>query len=320
MKTNWRRFLKGAALLFILMNMIAFFHAYKFTHFSENDRAKTQSPEKLSTIDKLKTLILGVNNPRPENAVVPKQAYKTIYLESNKKIEAWLIMLNDSVGEDSTLGTVIIFHGYGGNKSAMLDKSNEFLSMGYNTLLVDFMGSGGSDGNSTTIGYQEAVEVKTTYDYLVEQGEAHIFLFGTSMGSVAMMKAINDYQLKPDGIIIECPFGSMYQTVGSRFWKMGLPAFPMADLLVFWGGIQNGFWGFGYKPSEYARAISCPTLLLYGEQDNSVSRQEIDEIFSNLAGEKILKTYANSGHENYLIKYHDQWVSDVEMFFDSINE
>jgi hypothetical protein len=196
----------------------------------------------------------------------------------------------------------------------MLDKSEEFFKLGYNTLLVDFMGSGGSEGNQTTLGYKEAEEVKTAYDYIVKKGEKDIYLFGTSMGAVAIMKAISDYNLKPAGIIIECPFGSMYQTVSARFKIMNIPSFPMAGLLVFWGGIENGFWAFGHNPTEYAKNISCPTLLLYGEQDKNVSRQEIDEIYSNLKGLKTLKTYKLAGHENYLLKYKDEWIKDIKDF------
>jgi len=53
---------------------------------------------------------------------------------------------------------------------------------------------------------------------------------------------------------------------------------------------------------------------MYGEQDNKVSRAEIDEIFKNLAGRKELKIFANAGHENYLTKYKDEWTKDITKF------
>ena len=299
------------------MNVVASFHAYKFTHFSDHKTAKTKSPEKLSSFDKVKTLLFGVSNPRPENDKKPSWNFNTIYLESNRKIECWHIEFENSAKTDSVYGTVIIFHGYGGDKSSMLDKYREFFNLRYNTLLVDFMGSGGSEGNQTTLGYKESEEVKTAYDYIVKKGEKNIYLFGTSMGSVAIMKAINDYNLKPAGIIIECPFGSMYQTVSARFKNMNVPSFPMAGLLVFWGGVENGFWAFDHNPANYAKKIKCPTLLLYGEQDKNVSRQEIDVIFSNLKGKKTLKTYKLAGHENYLLKYKDNWKKDVTDFIET---
>lgn len=39
------KILKILFVIFIIMNSIAFFHAYKFTHFSENKSEKTKSPE-----------------------------------------------------------------------------------------------------------------------------------------------------------------------------------------------------------------------------------------------------------------------------------
>jgi len=290
------------------MNIVAIFHSYKFTHFVNSKIEKTKDPKKLSTGQKINTLIFGVSNPRPENLTTSTSDFETIKLKSNKEIECWIIKT------ENARGTVILFHGFGGNKSSMLDKSDIFVGLGYNTLLVDFMGSGGSEGNQTTIGFLEAEQVKTCFDYLTKKGEQNIYIFGTSMGSVATMKAINDYDIKPKGIIIECPFGSMYKTVCARFKTMNAPTFPMAGLLVFWGGLQNGFWAFGHNPTEYAKKINCPTLLLYGAKDEKVSKEEIDEIFNNLGGQKKLKIYQEAGHENYLKKYKNEWTQDIKEF------
>lgn len=137
-------------IIFTLMNIIAIFHSYKFTHFVENKIEQTKDPKKLTTSQKIKTLVIGVNNPRPVNKLYPETDYKTVKLESNREIEAWSIIT------DNLKGTVILFHGFSGDKSLMLDKSEIFLELGYNTLLVDFMGSGGSEGYQTTIGLYEA--------------------------------------------------------------------------------------------------------------------------------------------------------------------
>ena len=295
------------------MNIVAIFHSYKFTHFADDSIEKTQKPEQLSFSGKLNALFFGVNNPRPTNKTKPA-GYETIELQSNKKIECWYLNKDNYAKTETVKGTIIICHGYGGEKSSMLDKAKILDSLNYNTFLIDFMGSGGSEGNTTTIGFKEAKQVKTAYDYLQSKKVEDIYLFGTSLGAVAIMKAIKDYDLKPKGIIIECPFGTMYQTVEARFKNMNVPTFPMAGLLVFWGGIQNGFWAFNHNPTDYAKYITCPTLLLYGEKDKNVSRQEIDNIFTNLAGQKQLKTYKLAGHENYLNKYKIEWTQDITEF------
>ncbi len=307
-KQNIKRILIFLLVIFIIVNIIAFAHAYKLTHFSTTQTAKTQSPDKLSLLEKVKTIFTGVNNPRPINTNVPTQLYETLYISGNKKLECWLIK------NDTAKGTVIVFHGYGGHKSSMLDKADKFIQFGYSVLLVDFMGSGGSEGNQTTIGFKEAEQVNAVYQYLLAKGEKNIILFGTSMGAVAIMKATNDYNIKPQALILECPFGSMYATVSARFNNMNLPSFPMANLLVFWGGVQNGFWGFSHNPEAYATKITSPTLLLYGEKDKNVSRKEIDAIYKNINAFKKLIIYPTSGHENYLLKYAKEWTNDVGSF------
>lgn len=303
-----RRIIWTVVILFIVMNIVAIFHAYKFTHFTDNKIERSKDPQKLGRVEKIKTLVFGVNNPRPTNKSIPTQKFETVRLKGQKEIECWYIP------NPINRGTVIIYHGFSGNKASMLDKSDEFFSLGYNTLLVDFMGSGGSEGNQTTIGYFESEQVKTSFEYIKSRGESKIYLFGTSMGSVAIMKAFHDFKIDPKAIILECPFGSMYKTVCARFELMNAPTFPMAGLLVFWGGIQNGFWAFGHNPSEYAKSINCTTLLLYGEQDKKVSMGETAEIFSNIPGTKKLKIFPEAGHENLLNKNSDTWKNEVSAF------
>jgi alpha-beta hydrolase superfamily lysophospholipase len=63
---------------------------------------------------------------------------------------------------------------------------------------------------------------------------------------------------------------------------MGLPTFPAAQLLVFWGGVQQGFNGFRHNPAEYARSVKCPVLMMHGEHDSRVTVEQARNIFDNL--------------------------------------
>src|SRR5688500_8322512 len=155
-----RRVIWAVVILFILMNVVAIFHAYKFTHFSKDKIVRTKDPANLGVRQKLTTLIFGVNNPRPTNDRYPTQKFEAVTLQSNKKIECWYIP------HPTPKGTVIIYHGFSGNKSLMLDKADEFYKLGYNTFLVDFMGSGASEGNQPTVGGFEADQVAASFDGL----------------------------------------------------------------------------------------------------------------------------------------------------------
>ncbi|MBS1554880.1 MAG: alpha/beta hydrolase [Bacteroidetes bacterium] len=293
---------------FLLLNAIAFFHAYRFTHFSTSTVDRTKDPKVLTVTQKLSALFFGIDNPRPVNKKIPNNLYSTISLKSNKEIECWLIPV------DSAKGTVILFHGFSAEKSSLIAQAEIFRKLGYATLLVDFMGSGGSEGNQTTIGYFEAEQVKTAFEFVKSQGDKNIYLFGTSMGSAAIMRAVSELKINPTGLILECPFGSMYQTVCARFDLMNVPRFPMAGLLVFWGGLQNGFWAFRHNPYEYSKSIDCPVLLIWGEKDVKVSRTETKKIFEGFVGRKKLVTLTEAGHENLMSASAHKWQLAMQQF------
>ncbi len=298
-------------LLFVFANVIAAMQAYKFTHYKA-DGVKTESTH-LAFLKKIQLLFTGIDNPRPKNVITPAYRYLTVHIKSNVDIECWCLPANMSKG------TVVLFHGYTSCKGKVIDRAEYFVRSGYSCLMVDFMGSGGSGGNCTTVGFKEAEEVKDCFNWLEQNGERNIYLYGSSMGAVAIMKAISDYNIQPRAIIIECPFATMRETIAIRFKNLGIPTLPMADILLFWGGIENGFWGYSHNPVTYAEAIKCPVLLQYGELDDCVARSEIDRIYSRLQCPKQLVTYPEAGHDDYLKKCATTWSANVTGFLDSHN-
>src|SRR5436305_1579766 len=102
------------------------------------------------------------------------------------------------------------------------------------------------------------------------------------LGGVALPRPCPDRTPADVGL----PFDRLLSTVKARFAGLGVPSFPGAQLLVFWGGWQHGFNGFRHNPVDYARDVSCPVLLLHGRQDPRVSAEQVEEVHANLAGEK----------------------------------
>lgn len=308
-----RRGGRTAAVAFLLLNALTAIHAWRFTHFTKGAGKRLTHPEKLTIGEQAGIVFTGIPNPRPADKTVPAVPYRNVVLQSNVKLACWYIP-----ADSAARGTVILLHGYGGERSGMLPKAMFFHQLGYQVLLPDFMGAGGSEGNQCTIGYKEAENVATCMKYVKSLGEQHIILQGTSMGAAALLKYLHDGGDQPQGIIIECPFGTMYETVCERFKMVGAPSFPMAGMLVFWGGLENGFWGFGHNPATYAATVRCPALLIYGAKDDRVSRSETDAIFSALRGPKTLAVYPEAGHNNYFIRYKKEWMNDVTSFIHSL--
>lgn len=308
-----KRLIGFGIIAFILLNLVVIMHAYKLTHFADSSESKTPKLNQMTTLDKVKVLITGVSYPKPLNLSEPNLPFEEFVLKDQHQTHGWFIP-----AEKKPKGVVLIFHGYGGEKSSMLDKAYEFHHRGYSTVLIDFQGSGPTKGNQTTIGYFESEQVSNTYNYVQEKyPNDPILLFGTSMGAVSIMRAFHDNdQLNPESVILECPFGTMEKTVAARFKKMNLPKSPLTEMILFWGGTINGFWAFNHNPEEYAKSIKCPVLLISGMKDSKVSIEEIEIIHKNLAGEKHLLLLPNCGHENYLINGADQWRKEVSQFLE----
>ncbi len=309
MKTLLKYLKRTFLFLFLLLNVVSCNHAYKFTHFAEKNISKSGKPEHLPFTEKLKVIFWGISNPKPVNYHKPARTHETITIQSKEKLEAWL------VSPENPKGVVLLFHGYSGSKSGIINYAEEFHQKGYHTLLVDFQGSGGSTGHQTTIGFEESKDVEAAYKYIKNRfSKEEIILFGSSMGAAAILKAVAETEIEPDKLIVECPFGSMRTTTQKRFEAMGLPTFLLPDLLMIYGSIQNGFNAYKHNPSEYAKGVDIPTLLLYGAKDPRVTRAETDEIFLNLQGEKTLGIFEKAGHENYLWRHSGEWEREIDGF------
>ena len=71
------------------MNAVAFFHAWRFTHFSNEPGMHSPNPEQLSPDWKLWLLLTGIRNPKPQNG--PKLSFpvETVTIASlNGPLEA----------------------------------------------------------------------------------------------------------------------------------------------------------------------------------------------------------------------------------------
>lgn len=294
------------------MNAVAFFHAWRFTHFSNEAGIHSPNPEQLSSGQKLWLLLTGIRNPKPRNGPKPSFPVETVTIASpNGALEAWFARPDSGRAR----GTVALFHGYTSSKSHLTHEASYFRRLGYNVLLVDQAGNGNSAGFRTTVGYREADDVAAAVRWLHARHPADsVILYGVSMGAVAIMRAEAELGVRPTANILECPYGNMRQTAYNRFESMHAPGFPMADLLVFWGGVQNGFWAYGLNAEHYATQIHTPTLLLWGTADPRVTRAETDAIFAHLAGPKARHDFPGVGHQPYWKRYAADWEQQVRAF------
>jgi alpha-beta hydrolase superfamily lysophospholipase len=297
----------------VILNALAFRQAYSMTHFVA-EGTPIDSAASLSFADKLKTAFTGLSIPRPKNESTPAESgliYEVHRFASTDgtELEAWFIP------KDHPKGLVLLVHGYVASKSALLSEAKAFHDLGFATMLVDFRGSGGSSGNTTTIGVEEAEDVLAAWHYARDHwSDLPILLYGPSMGGAAILRAVAVHGISPTALMVECPFDRMLSAVENRFAIMGFPAFPAARLLVLWGGIQHGFNGFHHNPAEYARAVHCPTLVLHGTLDAHAKTEQVQRVFDNLAGPKEFVLFPDLGHQSYVSARPEEWKKAVSAF------
>ncbi len=305
-----KRLLYFLLALFILINVITAFHAYKFTHFYDAAEV-TITPQAQKTFwDQTKEILFGFTFVKKRDSAMPA-GFQKVFLTTKDglKLEGWY---NNHT--PNAKGTVALFHGHGGNKTDVLAEANEFIRMGYNVFLLDFRAHGNSEGHTCTIGSNEAEDVKLTYNFLKAGGEKNIVLWGISLGAATITHTISEYNLQPQKIILELPFGSLEEAVKARLRMMKLPTQPLAAMLTFWGSVEHTFWAFDNKPSVYAAKISCPVLLQFAQNDIRVTTKERQDIYNNISAPKQLVIYKNSGHESLCKNENAKWVLNVTAF------
>ncbi len=300
MKLFYKRLAQVALMGFVGINAIAYLAAYALSHY----RAPGQ---------------IGLGSPRPTSTKRPTDVglqYTThrIPAQRSEWIETWLIPPQQSPPR----GTIIIFPGNGSTKASQLLAPAKVLhALNYNVLLVDFRGVGGSSGNTKTLGIRESQDVVLAMNYAHQSQSAlksPVVLYGISMGTAAILRAVAQEKIKPDAVILELPFTRMLSAVRSRFRVFNIPSFPGAELLVFWGGLQYGFNGFGHNPEVYARQVKCPTLVLQGKQDKWTSMAEINTLVKNLQGSKQLVVFPKAGHQLLVTADKERWQQNVDHF------
>jgi len=305
----------GLIVILILVNILAWNHARCMMTYSGKEL--TPCIEQLTIVDKLSVLMGGISIPRPATLRTPADKnlpWKEVFIEcvGNQRLSAWYIPRKGS------RDLAVLYHGYCGEKSSMLDAAGLMYEMGWSVFLVDFRGSGDSSGSSTSIGYFEADDVICSMKYVKQEYNAdRTLILGHSMGAAAVLRALSIGLTQPDYLIIEAVFDKMLTTTRNRFSEMNLISFPAAELLLFWGGIQQGFNGFNHNPIEYAAAVDCPVLFLHGRHDKRARYEEAENVAENVQGSASFEMFPDASHEVYSSRFPDQWNGFVREFLNN---
>lgn len=285
-------------LLVVLFSILSIFHAYSFTHPTQKLRKSNPKSMDISFKETVLVTIMGIMSERAIGNKLPTNyslGYENVSFESldGIKLKGWLIKAKNPKG------TIVITHGWGGNKEGLLEYAKFLNKNNYSTLLFDFRGFGESGGNYTTLGYYERFDVLGAIEYLKTRKDVDgdkIGGYGISMGGAALVmaeKEKNSFR----AIVLDGMYPTIHQNAARRFKEVyGFPKFPFATSLTFFGGLIHGFNAFDLAPIDYVDNIKTPMLFIQGTNDTQVSIEDAYSIYNEANEPKDILIIENATH------------------------
>ena len=203
-------------------------------------------------------------------------------------------------GADPAAPTVVLAHGWGSNKSQLLERA-AMLHDTYNLVLFDFRNHGQSGDAATTQGVREARDLRAVLDWLESsKAPADIAVLGVSMGgATGLLEAAGD--LRVDALVIESTHATLANAVQARLERSGYPLAMPGSWAVLLGTLMRT--GEDASTADPAQAIASlderPVLLVYGGADDTIGADDGETLRAAAAdaGSPVeLETCPEAGH------------------------
>jgi len=207
--------------------------------------------------------------------------------------------LADDDWSGDSKGTVIFCHGRFGSKDPDLKYAPFFREAGYNTFLFDFRGHGRSEGEYSSFGYYERLDLLGAIDLLQSKGISRFGVLGFSLGGVVGIATAA--QSRPIvAVISDGGFAQSRKVVEAGSRKKGFPTLLAALIVPLMLWIAGRRLGCDLSEADSLRWVDKITpralLLIHGAEDPYVSVEDVRRLY-DVAGEpKELWIVSEAGH------------------------
>jgi fermentation-respiration switch protein FrsA (DUF1100 family) len=208
---------------------------------------------------------------------------------------------------------ILLAHGYGDNRPewvhALLAKK------GYGVLAWDARAHGESDGEISTLGYQEILDVEAALDFaLAQEGVEHVGAWGGSMGGATMIRATAQFP-EIEALIIDSSFASLEDEVD--FFAPYPMINPLAKLLL---EIQFRADLDEISQASVIHEISPrPVYIIHGGNDTVAPVESAEILFNSALEPKSLWIEEDAIHlgihldnppryQRRVIRFFDEWL------------
>ena len=219
--------------------------------------------------------------------------------ENGKFLFGWFIPANSS-GEGQSPAAVLL-HGWGGNAENLLLLARPLHEAGFALLFIDARCHGQSDEDSFASMPRFAEDIDHAIAWLqqrhdIKQGS--IAVIGHSVGAGAALLSAsrrNDLSAVVSIAAFTHPAAMMRRWLASQ----GIPYHPLGWLMLRY--VQ---WVIGHRfddiaPINTIRRVSCPILLIHGEEDATVPVSEAYDIYARRSGDQVQLKIVAGSHDDY---------------------
>jgi len=225
--------------------------------------------------------------------------------EDGVEVDGWLVRKSDR-------RVVIVFAGYGGNRTSNLGLAEFYLSRGWSVLLPDLRATGASGGDRVGFGYLERRDVRAWVEFARSRGLTEIGLHGQSLGAAAIAYSLAEW----NGDFAFCVLDSCYDDVRNALHNR-LSWVPVPELTLkpveWFGSAALAASVDKLRPVDCVKSVACPALFIAGDEDTRVLPSETRELFEACgATRKLLRWMQGGRHENLWTRFAGPFGSAID--------
>lgn len=212
-------------------------------------------------------------------------------------------------------GCVILAHGFGQNRYAMVPYAEIYRKLGFSTVLFDERCFGESTADYGTFGDLEASDIAALIRWVKQRccSETRIVLHGVSMGAMSCMNAM---KLSPDidYVIEDCGPARAYDGIRHVAYSMVPVPNPFLMPFIERTAEKSGTDIRKNNPVDAVAASEVPICVIHGDADTAVDVHCAEEIFQASKNKQSrIEIFPGRGHA-YSICDHDRYEAVVKDF------
>lgn len=216
----------------------------------------------------------------------------TLTASDGTKLRAWYWPVEDA------RGSVVLFHGNAGNRADRRFWMARARELGWNVLVPDYRGYGGSEGSPTESGLY--LDGQASWEWLVANAPAPHVISGSSIGTGVAVEIAK--RVQPAGLLLTAAPTSMPQ--------VGQDAYPFLPVKL----LMRDRFDNAAKIAD----VTCPVLMLHGEDDKIIAIDHGRALFAKANEPKTFVALPDVGHNDVWGASGDAYWKAVKAFLATV--